>query len=703
MKQINKKAILATVAIFGMMGATASAATFVNRDKLNKETSFGTFSMSNPWSVNGTSFGDWSTGPKFKAAGDDPSQTTEAQAYNVIPGPDGSNWFYTARYEEGEYFPNDEFPDYSEYRIKKYRYTFYDSAFEKVGEIYDEIIPEGDETMSVQVELGRFVTDNFFNTDSKYEVMVSIVMNTKRYKNNWRNMVYSIGGEKDENGYDKSIARIDGFHYNTFLRGSFAGEHEYYLAFTQSNELGNITIYKGAIDETGPVAILTYNVPDVNTPGSTEDDPCYLTKEFNGKPYFIFCKYEKSWLKNPSGMYGDESQNPNNNLMIDVFTLANPTDTKATQVSGTKIPVEIVENDEQLVWTMYSLGTLAGSDDIDMSVNGTPDAPAFLVKKNVAFAASYESPYESHLTFYNTKGEFIKELATGYDNLMILNSLPGKEPQALISTLDNSGYTFHAYDIYSGNIKFSISNVVGPNREMQFGSGYVYRVATKEGKIKYIFHIAPNILDVDQYGNDLVPVAWINEDGSLDEIHQINVGPDVWGSQVQLNSILLDPNLFDNDDEMEYVVMVKRGEDETQRKEETLIVDHNGDRYATFSSDEGKGTPRTFSILQNNGKNSLMVVYAAGNRYYVETYDLPFQKIQFSGVDGVVDSNDASGIYFDGSSVVAQGCKIEIYSANGVKVTEGLNAVSTSNIGKGVSIAVATDANGNRSTIKIVR
>ncbi len=73
-------------------------------------------------------------------------------------------------------------------------------------------------------------------------------------------------------------------------------------------------------------------------------------------------------------------------------------------------------------------------------------------------------------------------------------------------------------------------------------------------------------------------------------------------------------------------------------------------------------------------------------------------------VSGVEDEVVAeSAISYVGGVVKAEGCQIAVYSVSGVMVAGGVDAVDTENLAKGIYVAVATAADGSRSSLKIAK
>ena len=104
--------------------------------------------------------------------------------FQYLYGPDGSQWYAICNYDtedvelEGGYV--------TQHLIKGFTYTIYDSKFNEIGKVRDKIVFEENEIRCAGIELDVTVTQKFFKSDDKYEVMVSMSMNTPEHVNHTR-------------------------------------------------------------------------------------------------------------------------------------------------------------------------------------------------------------------------------------------------------------------------------------------------------------------------------------------------------------------------------------------------------------------------------------------------------------------------------------------------------------------------------------
>lgn len=707
-----KLTAIATIAAVGLSASNANAAEF-NLGKMEthqKVKPVRAFRGQKPWVSPGAELNAKLSKNNIRrvAAADPSKEFEELSYYDFLEGPDGTTWFYTCEYDI-EYTEVSEW--YTEENLVGYTFTIYDSSFQELGKIKDKITLGKGETRVAHAVLDPAVSVNFFNEDAKVEVMVYLAMNTGYeydYEVHYYNKVYSIGGEKDEKGNDISIATLTGRCVDAFNAATDTGSENYFYTFVEDvypnpddfspdqyldyiNAIKTqVSVYSKASGNAGPKVVCVKDIFMSRIPGDTTDGIYLITKNVNGTPYFIFSQYEKPYFVDPTGFATDESATEDNSLVIETYTYNNG----MNEVSTTKIPVEIQKVSGEINYTFYSIGSVAWKDDIDMSVNGTPQAPAFLVARDITKASNLEEVASSY-DIYDNNGKWVRNLAENTDGIIVLSTIKGEQPQALFVNADKNGqYLFNFVDLYSGEKVLSLPQIF--NGEQLTAS--CERTATSDGSYKYAFEMQYDEQDAD--GNDIKRMAWINKDGSLDRIDKINMGKDVMAASVNMYAECLSPYLYDTDDAMEYAVLVKRATGNTT-KNEFLVVDDNGEWYAHFSEADGKGSPMVFSILPGADKNRLQMVYNNDDTYHIDVYDLPFEKTS-TVIKEVGTKKADSAITFDGAAVSAPGAYIEIYTATGVKVAAGNGSVSLESLAHDIYIAVARDAQGNSATVKIV-
>lgn len=666
-----------------------------------------------PWDVHTATFhAGQKDGSLRRVAAIDPTVEFKGlSSYDFLEAPDGTTWFYTAEYEI-EYVKVSEW--YTEEHIVGYTFTIYDSAFKEVGKIKDKITFGKGETKVAHAVLDPALSAKFFNADGNYEVMVYLAMNTSYdfgYEVHYYNKVYSIGGKKDADGNDVSITTMQGRCVDVFNAATESGGEDCFYTFVEDiypdpNDFGmddyldyinaaktQVSVYAKANGNEGPKLAFEKDIYLTRYPGDTTDGIYLITKTVGGTPYFIFSQYEKPYFIDPTGFATNENATPDNSLVIETYAYNNG----MNLLSTTKIPVEIKETMGEINYTFYSIGSVAWKGDVDMSVNGTPQAPAFLVARDYTKASNLEEVASSYDIFDN-KGQLKHNLAANTDGIIMLSNLEGQQPQALfvnaVGEEEDAQYVFNFIDLYSGEKVLSLPQDFNGDPI----TASCERVATADGDYQYAFVMT--YYDTDEEDNDYQRVAWVNRKGETVRIDKINLGKNAMASSVNMYPECLSPHLYDTDDAMEYAVLVKRFTGETT-KNEFLVVDDNGNWYATFSDADGKGDPLMFSILPGADKNRLQMVYRTYDGIYnIDIYDMPF-KSDDTAIEETVTGHADSFISLNGTTVSAPGACIEVYTPTGVKVLAGNGSVSLESLAHDIYIIVARDPQGHCSTLKI--
>ena len=608
-----------------------------------------------------------------------PDQTFRSvNGVDYMNGPNGTTWFYTMNLTQSRVLVKtaEENGGYElwENVISGFTFSIYNEMYERIGSISDEITldnsdPRVTEKKAIDIWIDPAVSQHFFNSDDNYEVMVFHAINTilegikdseglnqpsqYAYVNRYYQKVYSINGEKDEKtGMDKCIKKIEGRCIDATNVKAGQGEEEFYYTFIKDGVpdfwsyrvdpyddgyvehvkslISPLTVYKTTADGNDIEPLLVYELGNARVPHDTTDGIYLITKVQDGKGYFTFSQYEKPLMVNPLGGALDESLTPDNNLVISAYNLSNG---EINKISDTKIPCRYFNpsNGEQLMYAFYSIGNVTYRDDVDISgALGTPEAPAYIVTHEECPAADLNS-VTSWYEVYDNQGTFKHFIAEDIENMQILGTTEDG-PLALFVKLDElEQYHFEINSLYKNEIIADIKQSNGGGYEGLTASCALYR--PQDGS-DYQYAFVMQYWDpTDANGNDYARVQYLTKDGKKDHIDRINLGQGVQMAQIYMVSSVLNPYLYDDDDAMEYAVLVARTYGDTAR-EEFIIVDDSGKWYGQFSADDGHGSPRLYDIIPGGGDvpNRLMMMYEDGA---VDIYNLPFDQSEAYEPSGV--------------------------------------------------------------------
>lgn len=558
--------------------------------------------------------------------------------FQYLYGPDGSQWYAICNYDtedvelEGGYA--------TEHHIKGFTYTIYDSKFNEIGKVRDKIEFEKNEIRCASVMLDVTVTQRFFKSDDKYEVMVSMSMNTPEYVNNNRTKIYAI--ENLEDGENSAVLNvIPGYPVDAIDAAKDKWSEDYYITFLTEKSADPKKDYPSYIDflaeykqvlttytkggyNSEPKVFFEHEIRNLDLPGDGMSSPMMLCKKINGKLALIYAQYEKSFFVNPSGMSGNEDVTPDNRLIIDVYQMNDKYPAEMELINTTKIETTQKTDDPNVYWTFYGIGTLSWDEDVDYEGHYTTDGrPAFVITTD-DYLLNDDDHYNSSYYVYDADGNRIKTIAENTFDFVMMSDLPGYEPQAMfVYTGDEMGFKF--IDLYSGQIMTETDQNI---KEYTLSTS-LDRVATANG---YVYASA---LSTGLPGDDdsiYAPVIWFDRDGEMIRLDKIPTGKGIELAQIYISSYALSPYLFNTDKDMEYMLLVKRRmNNTTSLQEELLIATPEKGAIYSFSPDKEKGEIRTVYLME--GKNpELVIAYLKDNKFTTDAYELPFTK--FAGGNG---------------------------------------------------------------------
>lgn len=640
-----------------------------------------------------------------------------------LDGPDGKLWFYTGSYKY-DYVPVAD-GDYKRPIMREYEFTVYDSDLKKVGAIKDKVRYKEGEVAVPLAELAPVVTRNFFNSDDKYEIVVGLYVNTEIFINNEYSIIYSIGGEK-EDGYDKPIMERKEV-IGDVLNASTDNEERFYITFLKDD---NAEVSEKDPDNPDPndpdkigywemltsygMRVATYSKADTSgnlvklwenrirladLPGDQMSAPFLMSFVKNGKPYFLYSQYEDTFFNPYYDFIQETTMRENNNLILNLFT---PEDGKFVLLQETKIPTHLNKENDRVLCSYYSVGSFRYRDDV--IIRDTDCKAEFMVTVQ-DYSKENDDSYDTSFFTYNPDGSIKNTLYKNAFSRSTLADLEGFDPMEAFISLNVVGdFVFHFVNLRTGEEELSFTNnfEVGDDIDPELITSNLDRVPFGD-TFKYAVELRSPGQDED--GNDLMRVMWITRDGKFERIDEIPMGTGVYYATVMVESSNLNPKLYDDDDEYEYLVLVKRGYPGNTVKEELLVAKPISDAYPEGKTllyvkpEEERGVLKNIAPYPFSDSPLLIITYhnEETNRYYEDFYKLPLNNGN-SGVDmlPVVGDND-SGIMFDGHIVSAPG-NIAVFGFNGARVAEGLGSVRVDRLPKGMYVV---SANGSSAKILV--
>lgn len=530
------------------------------------------------------------------------SLTSPVDNYGFLNAPDGTTWTYTASFE------------------KKYNlYTMvtlnvYDSEKELIGTIVDSLKLEDENMTGInQAEINPLVTQKFFNTDNKYEVMLFLHAQTKNYEGHNFNHVFSIGdGETvttpvttvdGRQVYAQNVGDYSENYVMIFARDSASTTKDYTLCY----DVRRKSVYGGGVQH-------TFRIPYANVAALTDLQPIFMFK--NGTMlYYVTQQYEKPYFDPNTPLDQDPVVNPDNNLVITYMNQSYKT------LYTTKIPVVQDEN-QKLLYTFPMLGNLNGMNDIILNYDG--EAPAYIItheKYNLESDGSINSYYK-----YDVNGNLLNTIAENTLGRVKMSSIAGQEEQWLFMKEEYDGEFFFV-DLPSCETRAEISIYLEDGRTISSsidrypkGDSYEYAVALLQGNNE-----ADGTISQD--------IAWLNADGSFNRYENINLGKYIEAATVNITTEALNPWLMHTDDAREYMVLVKRYNPKNTTDKETalLVCNTKGEILLDYGKSAEMGELNMVYLMDKGANPSIMCVYQKNGALTMHYTPLPLNSSSLKG------------------------------------------------------------------------
>lgn len=534
------------------------------------------------------------------------AQTSQSQTmdnYGFLNAPDGSTWTYTASFEK-------KYGDYTMVTL-----AVYNDSKEHVGTIVDSLKLDSTMIAINQAEINPLVTKQFFNNDSKYELMLFLHAQTKNYEGKFFNHVFSIA---DGETVTEPIATVEGRQIYAQNTSEFNENYVMIFARDSASTSKNYTLCydirrKAAYGDKDGIRY-TFRVPYANVAALNDLQPIFMLKSGNDQ-FYVLQQYEKPYFDPNTPLDQDPVVNPDNNLVITFINKIFKT------VHTTKIPITQDEN-QKLLYTFPMLGGLEGAKDILLNYDGTK--PAYIITKekyNLESDGSITSFYK-----YDVDGNELNTIAENTLGRIKMSSVVGQEEQWMFMKEEYDGEFFFV-DLPSCEPRAEISVYLEDGRTISSqidrypkGDSYEYAVALLQG-------------NNEEDGTISQDIAWLNADGSFNRYEKINLGKYIEAAQVNITADALNPWVIHTDDAREYMVLVKRYNPNNTSDKETafLVCNTKGEILLDYGKDEEKGELNMVYLMDKGANPSILCVYQKNGALTMHYTPLPLNKVELQG------------------------------------------------------------------------
>ena len=535
--------------------------------------------------------------------------SNQVDNYGFLNAPDGSTWTYTASFEK----------KYGNYTMVTL--TVYNDSKELVGTIVDSLKLDSTMIAINQAEINPLVTKQFFNNDSKYELMLFLHAQTKNYEGKFFNHVFSIA---DGETVTEPVATVEGRQIYALNTSEFSENYVMIFARDSASTSKNYTLCydirrKAAYGDKDGIRH-TFRVPYANVAALTDLQPIFMVQSGYDQ-FYVLQQYEKPYFDPNTPLDQDPVVNPDNNLVITFINNIFKT------VHTTKIPITQDEN-QKLLYTFPMLGGLEGAKDILLNYDGTK--PAYVITKekyNLESDGSITSFYK-----YDVDGNELNTIAENTLGRIKMSPVVGQEEQWMFMKEEYDGEFFFV-DLPSCETRAEISIYLEDGRTISSqidrypkGDSYEYAVALLQG-------------NKEEDGTVSQDIAWLNADGSFNRYENINLGKYIEAAQVNITADALNPWVIHTDDAREYMVLVKRYNPKNTSDKETafLVCNTKGEILLDYGKDEEKGELNMVYLMDKGSNPSILCVYQKNGALTMHYTPLPLNKATLQGAGTAQD------------------------------------------------------------------
>lgn len=522
-----------------------------------------------------------------------------AEGWGVLTGTDGKTWFYTQKFSV----------DASRRTYTGSEITVTNAENQQVGTINVTIDPT--DNVNVIEPFGTVTTKFFDRNQNTWEVLVFIHKYDAYYNQYGEFRVYNQNGELLQT-YEADNALFVDFSegYNSYQR----------IVFVNSEYDGGEA--KTTLDVMQPCgwndAPTVVKQLSVNTELLSYSAGSYFNAfNIDGNPYFVLSHYEKPFFVDNTA--DDPVATPDNHYLLEVYD---------KQFNLVKTVTTPVAPEAGALYGMRCFG-LFSDDATDMSrgLFSKDDKLNFIVT-NQNYTPSNDD-YVYTFDVYDEDSQKIATINQGVSVWQKLTDIPGKETQYGFIINGSTASSIEMVEIPSCNLVTTFQSMVG---DAQLSDNFDrYPVGDS---YQYVFGIGNGLFDDQQ--NVISRIGWFNTDGSVDHFVRINIGKDGENFTPLVTGTVLNPYLFNTDDQHEYLFLAKIKNEQTGLiANELWVANDNGDILRQFKGDDEKGDISVCDVLDNR----LIVSYAnqSTGYYSIDFYNLPFSKFEKGG-EGTAES-----------------------------------------------------------------
>ncbi|MGN0230391.1 MAG: hypothetical protein ACI4BH_11345 [Muribaculaceae bacterium] len=558
-----------------------------------------------------------------------------ATQFGWLSAPNGAEWYYAAETYYSELPKTDPEASFVDKTISGFKLTVYDEEYKLVGTVNGKLSLNENETRISSIDFGDVLSKNFFNNDSKYEVMVLVNANTSKYVNNTYTYVFSLKTDSNAEGDNPIIVMpgmqvaaidastnswseqmlmvfdVDGYVNpdNTFVVAS--ADHD-----AEAVHVQRFTIYSKAGYGTEPKSKGVIDLPEDKA--SYSDGLPVILGVDNGTLHLATASYEKPFFSDPNNW---ELSADNSFVLTRYVMPANGTG-ELTQAGVTSIPIQGAESEDS-PFSLYGVGQLDYMDDMQFDADGNPTFVITKEKWNLSTGSHTDSYF-----VYDSAGQRLNTIFEDADNVLAMADVKGYPRQNCFITTDGAGnYVYNFVNMDSYETALSMPAVVDGNTV----TTQMDRVADADYGYKYVAVTAN--AETDEQGRSCEAIYWLSPKGAHIDTHHIYLGSNVATAMANISAETVSRYLVNTDDDYEYMYLVKRNTGvSSETKTELYIVSQDSEPIFTYLPEEGAGDIYMVWTFNLDCKPTIAVVLRDNNdALSIELFSLPLNKFQAGG------------------------------------------------------------------------
>lgn len=533
----------------------------------------------------------------------------KTSTWGFLTGTDGSSWMFSQSFTKSE--------------EDKYSYASSDIV------IYDQNNVKQC-TLKVDVDKNTFVnsiqpfgtiTKKFFDNDeSTWEVMVYLHMVGDSYNSKGEIRVYNNKGEQVcKYDADNAMFFDASQGWDTYQRVLLEKDVTTEVDGVSKDQIQLKVLKPGGWESDAPIVEHTFTV-DYDL--VTYSNGAYMNPYRVGDDiYYVLSYYEKPYFEPSDDVYSDPVATADNHYILDIY------DKNYNKVSTISVPVQASEG---ALYGFRSFG-LFSSQDL-LAGDYSKDGKLNVVVSQEDYVVSSDS-YIYSFEVYDQDSKKVAHIGSDIVNWSMMSDIEGQSKQVALMQDVDGVEQIQMVDIPSCDEVATFPGVL----DGVLLSTNVDRYP-KGDSYQYAFGIGQGFADADN--NVIAKIGWYNKDCSLDHFVEFNLGQEGEYFTPYITGAVLNPYLFNTDDQHEYVYIAKIRNPETSTIEANLVIaNEKGETLYQYHGDEEKGDLNTCMIYDEKTTPKMLVSYYKyyDDEYNVDLYTLPLAKFNGGG-DGSAES-----------------------------------------------------------------